>query len=279
MSEIENLSQEETLFLNDPLSYFGKDPVTFPVSDGSTVTVSAHADYVLRETFGIDRVKAVNANGKKYLYTPFEIPDLDVLAVYFGRVSAPRRWLLAEFVARHIYHLHVYMPGDGMIHHNGSNSFLPSDYSREQWPELNSEPEENAKPPKDYVPRVSAELIQNQLSWFAESALRTEAAKWAARLTNPAVAQDIVQQTYLKLFQQISGGQCEATDAKGLHDYVLTAVQFKCRTAAKNGKINGDVIPDLLTRKGLTEPVPEREDHWAELCPIERVICAPTYQD
>src|SRR6266403_5842073 len=99
IGEAENLSQEEKLFLNDPLAYFGADPVTFPVSDGSTVTVSAHAEYVLRETFGIDRVKAVNANGKKYLYTPFEIPDLDVIANYFGKAGRPRRWLFAELLA------------------------------------------------------------------------------------------------------------------------------------------------------------------------------------
>jgi len=47
--------------MTDPLSYFGQDPVNFLCLTVSNVTVSAHADYVLRETFGIDRVKAVNA--------------------------------------------------------------------------------------------------------------------------------------------------------------------------------------------------------------------------
>jgi hypothetical protein len=171
------------------------------------------------------------------------------------------------------------MPGDGAIHHNGTNSFLPSDYARDRWPEHDAESQPQEKAPKDYVPKVGTDLIRLQLAWFSEPALRTEAVKWASRLTNPAVAQDIVQQTYLKLYRQISGGQCEATDAKGVHDYALTAVQFKCRTAAKNGKLNGDVIPDLLARKGITVEMPETENLWNDMCPTERAVCAPTYQD
>lgn len=278
-AEIEDLSHDENLFLHDPLAYFGMNPVTFPVSDGSTVVVSGHAGYALRKIFGIDRVKSVNANGKRYLYTPFEIPDPDILSNYFGKSQQPRRWLFADLIARHVYRLHLYVPGDGAIQHNGSNSFLPSDYSRDQWPHHTPEPEPQEKASKVYLPKVGADLIQLQINWFSEPALRIEAVRWASKLTNPSVAQDIAQETYLKLFRQISGGQCEAADPKQLHDYVLTAVQFKCRTAATNGNLNGDVMPDLLARKGITVGMPETENLWHEMRAMERAVCAATYQD
>jgi len=261
LTEVPELSQQETLFMTDPLIWLGQDPVGFPVSDGSTVTVSAFATDVLRE-HGIDHVKVVTANGTRYLYTPFEIPDLDVLANYFGRAGRPRRWLFANFLARHVYRLHLYMAGEGRIVHNGSDSFLPKDFSREAFERLPQEQNQPERVQKEKPALVSEEVIQQQFEWLtgnvtrsderkecAASELMREARKVASQRLQVMLAKDVVQDVLSELLLTIVNGRCTCTTREEFFRWVKGAVRNRCSDTAVEGCCNGDIFPDRLEAK------------------------------
>jgi hypothetical protein len=213
-------------------------------TDGSTVMVNHFAAFFLADIFGIDTVKAVNSNGKRYLYTPV-IPDPNPLNAYRGGALAPRRWPFADFLARHVYFLHRHLPGDGRIIHNGSDSFLPTDYTREEFERLPLESEPEPRPVVAREPKVPAGVIQQQLGWLGESLMRKSLAK-AAKKLNRDIAADVVHEVVVELLETINSGLCEKTTEEDFKNWVLGAVNNRCCDVAGAGCCNGSVLPDPL---------------------------------
>ncbi|HEV3420848.1 MAG TPA: hypothetical protein VG075_11130 [Candidatus Acidoferrum sp.] len=216
--------------------------VTFPCTDGSAVTVPEMVAAEL-EAFDVKRVRVVKSNGTRYFYIKTDY-------FIFDAHDMPEDVPLWRFVA-YSAKLFDVLPGLGQIEHDGSDSFLLENFSREAEPKT-LEPVTKPRPVKSYTPKISAELITKQLAWFAEPSLHLEAVKWAAVHTNPRVGEEVLQQTSIKLLEQIRGGQCLAQTAEQFHNYVLTAVGRKARRS-RAGLNRSEVIPDLLSRKDLTE--------------------------
>jgi hypothetical protein len=217
--------------------------VTYPCTDGSTIIVTEGIAESLRGE-GVTRVRAVKAAGRRYYYirTDFFSPVHDFME------DVPL-WKYVVMASE----LYKQLPGDGQVSHDDSDSFLLSNFTRDAEPKAKpgAEPRQ-PRPAKVYASKVSAEVIQRQLKWFSEPSLHLEAVKWAAVHTNPKVGEEVLQQTSIKLLEQIRGGQCLALTAEQFHNYFLTAVGRKARRA-RVGLNRSEVIPDLLSRKDLTE--------------------------
>jgi hypothetical protein len=259
-------------------------PVDFPVTDGSSVTVSAFADEVLRTFWGIEKVRAVTANGKTYLYTPHDIPDQDILAFYFGRSKPARRWLFADFCARYILRLHDQLPGDGRIIHDGSTSFFPSNYERELFEEVPEEGQaRTGRAARLKQPVVSPEVISWQIGLLSLTELLSKAKRCATQRTTARIAEDVVQDAFLALFSQIRDGRCRATSKGEFFAYVMRTVRNMCSDIATNGLCNGDILPDRLETKLLQDGIrrgempDETRSHWHEMDAHEQAACARNF--
>lgn len=216
--------------------------VSFPCSDGSTVTIPETVAAEL-EAFDVKRLRVIKAGEKRYYYVKTDY-------LIFDAHDMPEDVPLWQFVA-YSAKLFDVLPGLGQISHDGSDAFLVENFSREAEPKTLG-PVSKPRPVKTYTPKISAELIAEQLAWFEEPALYLEAVKWAAHFTNPSVAEDIVNQSSIEILTQIRGGQCEAVTQKKLKDYVLTIVGRHARRAT-HGLRGSNVLPGTLERKGFVE--------------------------
>jgi hypothetical protein len=185
------------------------------------------------------------------------------LANYYGKPASPRRWLFSNFLARHVYRLHLYVPGDGRIVHNGSDSFLPKDFSREEFERLADEPAEKEMAAKTQPkPLVSEEVIQQQFEWLtgnvtrnnkrkecAASELMRAARKVASKRLQVMLAGDVVQEVLSELLLTIVNGRCTCTTREEFFKWVKGAVRNRCSDMAVEGCCNGDILPDRLESK------------------------------
>jgi hypothetical protein len=210
-------------------------PVEFPVSDGSSIIVSDFTYAVLMTMWdGIDRAKAVKADGKRYLYTPVPIPDMSYVNWYYNRSHEPRVMPWDRFVAYNVLGLHQSLAGDGRIIHDGSDSFLPSNYSRQEFPEhddVDPEPEPAAPRPRR-VAVVGPEVINQQLQWLSEKELVLKARRCAAKKTNQTVGNDVVQNALLAVLTDVQDGQVKAVTREKLWAYAMRVVRNMCCDAA-----------------------------------------------
>ncbi len=255
------------------LNELGKNPVEFPVSDGSAITVSEYAANFLRSECGVTKVKAVRVAGGSYLYMPKKMPEhLGVLSVYTGQVGRNVTWPLTDFLARHVYHFHLFLPGEGRIRHDGSSSFLPGNFTRDAWSEPRPEPQQ--KQPKsvtEHVPSVGKETIEQQLLWCEDSDLQKSAYRVAAKKLNAQVGPDVVHDVFCELLAAILRGKCQRTEQKDFNGWVIGAVKYKCCEIANPGRkknkpgsksrtacVNGDILPDPLEVKLANQENPIR---------------------
>ena len=211
----------------------------FPCSDGTTVVLPFFAAYTLARV-GIRKIRVVAANGKKYYYVQWPGEPEQSLT----------RWLILEH-----YQLHRKLDGQGRIHHDGSDRFLPENFWREEFERGTAEPNEQRTRQRTACssdPQVGPDTISQQLDWLGAGTLRRKALACIAAKTNPAHAQEIFQTVCVKVLPQIQRGQCKATSPVQFNDYVLTICRNECCDIATQGHANGGVLPDLLTRKGLT---------------------------
>jgi hypothetical protein len=209
-------------------------PVDFPVTDGTSVIVSDFTYGVLMTMWdGIDRVKAVKAGNSRYLYTPVPIPDMSYANWYFNRSHEPRVMAWDRFVAYNVLFLHQHLAGDGRIVHDGSDSFLPSNYNRQEFPEydeVDPEPESGPKPRRVAV--VGPEVINQQLQWLSDKELVLKARRCAAKKTNQTVAHDVVQIALLAVLTDVQDGQVKAVAREKLFAYAMRVVRNMCCDAA-----------------------------------------------
>jgi hypothetical protein len=238
------MSTKEKPAINEYAQMNSETPVDFPVSDGTSIIVSDFTYAVLMTMWdGIDRVKAVKAGNSRYLYTPVPIPDMSYLNWYFNRSHEPRIMPWDRFVAYSVLYLHQSMPGDGLIVHDGSDSFLPSNYSRQEFPEHDDvEPESAPKPRRVAV--VSPEVINEQLRWLGDKELVLKARRCAAKKTNNKIGEEIVQYALLAVLQNVQDGQVKAATREQFFGYTLQVVRNFCCDAVKDSLCNGDVLPD-----------------------------------
>lgn len=230
--------------------------VNFACSDGSSVPMTELAGYVLSRTECVKNIRVVVSHGRRYYYvTPIEDEEKPLW-----------KWL-----ARRVYLLEL--NGDGEIHHDGSDSFLPVNFYRDEWPEHHVERERPKRPLKAYTPKpgVGPTLISQQLEWLTLPALRQQTLRIVAKRTNPAVSEEIVQSKFAELIRQIQGGQCQAKNLQTFTGYVVKACEKAARGLAKQGKLNGDVIPcDLNLKVGVVSLT-----GWENLCD-EPTFATPT---
>lgn len=229
-------------------------PVEFPVSDGTSIIVSDFTYAVLATMWdGIDRVKAVKAGDIRYLYTPVPIPDMSYANWYFNRSHEPRVMPWDRFVAYNVLFLHLHLAGDGRIVHDGSDSFLPSNYSRQEFPEHDDvdDPEPAQRPRRVAV--VGPEVINDQVRWLGDKELVLKARRCATKKTNSKIGEEVVQYALLAVLQNVQDGQVRATTHEQFFGYVLRVVRNFCCDAAKDSLCNGDVLPDNFEVKASRE--------------------------
>src|SRR5258708_3183883 len=228
--------KEPAPVINEYAQMNSENPVDFPVSDGTSVTVSDFTYAVLATMWdGIDRVKAVKAGDSRYLYTPVPIPDTSYFNWYFNRSHEPRVMPWARSLPYNVLFLHLHLAGDGLIVHDGSDSFLPSNYSRHQFPEHDPvDPEPAPKPRR--VALVGPEVINDQLSWLGKKELFQKARRCAVKKTNQTVGNDLVQIALLSVLKDVQDGQVKAVTQEKLFAYTIRVVRNMCCDAAKDRK-------------------------------------------
>jgi len=241
------------------LSIF-EEPVRTACSDGSKVTISPLAEFALRKE-GNTNVTVVHSNGAKYYYA--NARALDRTRVYFlaRHDGKQQRVPLADFVAYRTG-LHRRLKGEGEIRHDGSDSFLDHNFSRDAWPDTSSFV---VKVPKGKSLTVDTDLKRSQLAWLSQRDLFVKASKCAAKKTNPQIGAEVVADVFAEMVERISVGKMPVETKEAFEKYVMRAVRNVCNDAASDGFINGDILPDKLRVKGIT--VPMLEDNDFSQCP------------
>src|SRR5258708_4021075 len=115
--------------------------VNFPCSDASFVVLTERmADVVM--SIPCKNVRVVKRTNKAgVLVKNYYVPDWILLDVLGIKKMLP----LWQMVANEDQ-LHKVLEGEGRIHHDGSNSFLPENFRRDPWPELDASVLETKEP-------------------------------------------------------------------------------------------------------------------------------------
>ena len=215
--------------------------VTYPCSDGTAVVLSEGFAGLL-DSDGQKTVKAVKKRNKdgqvtRHLYVrdwlTWQVNEVVVMQPLWQAVVVN-----AGFDRR--------LPGDGRIHHDGSDSFLLGNFFREEWPEIDNSVvaahEQNSVKTGD-TPEA---LRVQQREWLNDETLLNKGIAGCVRMAD-AESSDIVQASFMAVLENINAGLCRANNKGALCEYFLSTVRNKTkefvRYRQKNRKTH-DTIDD-----------------------------------
>jgi hypothetical protein len=189
--------------------------VNYPVSDGTTVVLDERIASIL-QSISCKSVRAIKRKAKRDLY----VPDWISLEVNGIKKLTP----LWQFVVQE-EQLHRVLEGEGRIHHDGSNSFLPENFRRDAWPEIDvvvvETNEATAK-----VGQTPESVRMKQRAWLDDAVLYQTAIRQTKKLADGEV-EDIVQASLLAALEQIDAGHCESQTQAALCSYFLATCRNK----------------------------------------------------
>src|SRR5258708_7845166 len=189
--------------------------VNYPVSDGTAVVLSEGVASVL-QYIGCKKVKAIKRKARRDLYVPDWIL-LDVLGI---KKMLP----LWQMVANEDQ-LHRVLEGEGRIHHDGSNSFLPENFRRDPWPELDASVLET-KEPTAKTGQTPENIRVQQREWLDDAVLYQTAIRQTQKLADGEVG-DFVQEAFQAAFEAVVAGLCDAETKAALCSYFLATCRNK----------------------------------------------------
>jgi hypothetical protein len=189
--------------------------VNYPVSDGTTVVLSERIAGILR-SIPCKSVRAIKRKAKVDHYVPDWV-SLDVNGI---KKLLP----LWQFVVEE-EQLHRVLEGDGLIHHDGSASFLLENFRRDAWPEIDAAVLE-MKDATVKTGQTSEVLRIKQREWLDDATLYQTAVRQTQKLADSEVS-DIVQAACEAALEAIGAGFCYAQTKAELCSYFLATCRNK----------------------------------------------------
>ena len=189
--------------------------VNYPVSDGTTVVLSEGVASLL-QYIGCEKVRAIKRKAKRDLY----VPDWILLDVNGIKKMLPLWQMVADNDQ-----LHRVLEGEGFIHHDGSASFLPENFRRDAWPEIDATVLET-KEATIKTGQTPEALRVKQREWLDDGTLYQTAIRQTQKLADGEV-DDIVQAALLAALEQIDAGLCESQTKAALCSYFLATCRNK----------------------------------------------------
>jgi hypothetical protein len=194
--------------------------VKFPVNDGTTVIVSGHIAGILASI--CKSVKAVKRTKDGVMVRHLYVPDFVSLDVNGIKKLLP----LWQFVVGE-EQLHRTLDGEGRVHHDGSTSFLPENFRRDAWPEI--DPDVVIFPRFQATAKVGQTkdaMRIKQREWLDDATLYQTATRQTEKLADGEVS-DIVQAAYEAALESIDAGFCYAQTKAELCSYFLATCRNK----------------------------------------------------
>jgi hypothetical protein len=219
--------------------------VNFPVNDGTEVVMSEQTAELLA---GIcKKVKAVKSRKDGVVVRHLYVPDW--VAMEHGLNQHIPLW---QFVVMQDA-LHRKLDGDGRIYHDGSESFLPENFRRDEWPETDDSvlPKEQKQVAVKMGQTLESVRAQ-QREWLDDAVLY----ETAFRQTNrSADVVDAVQSAYEAALKQIDAGRCKAQTKAELCGYVLATCRNKFFEMVRHN------VEHRKTHSRMTENFEDGEQH------------------
>ena len=189
--------------------------VNYPVSDGTTVVLSERIAGIL-QSIPCKSVRAIKRKAKVDHYVSDWV-SLDVNGI-------KKQLPLWQFVVEE-EQLHRVLEGDGLIHHDGSNSFLAENFRRDTWGEIDASVLETEEATVKTGKTPEANRVQ-QRAWLDDAVLYQTAIRQTKKLADGEV-DDIVQAALLAALEQIDAGLCESQTQAALCSYFLATCRNK----------------------------------------------------
>jgi hypothetical protein len=222
--------------------------VNFPVNDGSFVVVSERVARFLADS----DCKSVRVSKRQKkggtIVCHFYVMDIFKWLVNEVKVFNTLRRTVVE-----VERFHLTLPGEGMIYHDGSNSYLPENFRRDEWPEL----DKTVLEPKVQTLKSgqTAEALRiKQAEWLNSSTLYETALRQTKRVGD-GDTNDIVQAAFLATLEKVNAGLCDAACEAQLCSFFLATCQNKTSELTRKRK---DI---RKSHEKLTDDFAEGEQH------------------